>query len=73
MTEVQKPPFVQNEEYSELLLANSAFHHKVRAGKAKYSDTEWVWLQQQLTDIERDMSGGDIIAHAELLFPKVGE
>jgi hypothetical protein len=64
--------FVKDEEYSRLLIQNAEFHLKVRSGKANYKSNEWIMLQQQLTDIERDMSAKDIIAHAALLFPKVG-
>lgn len=64
--------FDLNEEYADLLLKNAEFHLKVRAGKAKYDSGEWTGLQQQLTDIERDMPSELIIAHAKYLFPKVG-
>lgn len=65
--------FIKNERYSELLISNSAFHVKVRSGKANYFSDEYKNMQKELTDIERNMPSQEIINHAELLFPKVGE
>lgn len=65
--------FIPNKRYSELLIANSNFHVKVRAGKANYTSGEFRDMQRELTDIERVMPSEEIIQHAEYLFPKVGE
>lgn len=68
----QATNFIPNYDYSELLRENAIYHTKVRAGKSSYQSSDWKDLQSKLLQIELRISSSEIIAHAALLFPKIG-